>query len=99
METYFIQSRQMLHFLVNEDELRYCSLILVINRKSEEQGGNVKKEEIDKIKQTVKGMLDIEDLPDTVDFKDNHIFYGSAKNKETAQVIFKRAAARLTVAV
>lgn len=60
IETYFIQSRQMLHFLVNEDELRYCSLIVVINRKSDDQGLNVKKEEIEKIKNNVKTMLDME---------------------------------------
>lgn len=98
IESYFIQSRQMLHFLVNEDELRYCSLIVVINRKSDDQGLNVKKEEIEKIKQNVKTMLDIEDLPPTVDFKDNHVFYESAKNKEAAQLIFKKTAAKLNVA-
>lgn len=52
-ETHFIQSRQMLHFLANEDELRYCTLIIVVNRKNEEQKGGQPKGKQDDLIQEI----------------------------------------------
>ncbi len=94
-ETYFIQSRQMLHFLVNEDELRYSTLMIVVNTKTEDQGVTVEKKEQAKMKKEVMEYLDIEELPKTLDFKDTQIEIESAKNKEAAQKIFKSTSIRI----